>query len=281
MNKIIGITLIMVLCFNMNLFANPIINLFSKPIAKQATKQVAKQAAKQGVKTIGREAAESGVKAGLKQGAKALVKNSDNIALPLMKKAALETTEHTVTNPRIMQKLVVNFGDDAALKIVKNVPQREMPMFLRYVEAADSPATRKLFVECYKKEGADIFRRIPPKIIIATGLSAAMLYGTHRATAPMVATAESIENNPNVANNFVNKASEDFRIFLVALLSKPLLFITIVLGIIILNKFGIFGQFYNFIKGNNSKQTICSESVSERKIKPLEAVICDSDSVKS
>lgn len=269
MNKIFGITLIMVLCFNMNLFANPIINFFSKPLAKQATKQ--------GVKVLGKEAAETGVKVGLKQGAKALIKNSDNIALPLMKKAALETAEHGVTSPRIMQKLVVNFGDDAALKITKKVPQCEMPMFLRYVEAADSPATRKLFVECYQKEGADIFKRITPNMILATGLTATMLYGTHRATSPMVAAADLIENNPNVANNFVNKASEELRSFFTSLLAKPLLFISIIIGIIILNKFGIFGQFYNFIKGNNSKQTICSE----RKVKPLEAVICESDSTKN
>ena len=281
MKKIIIVAILMVLAFNANLFANPIINLFCKPAAKQAAKQATKQAAKQGTKIIGREAAETGVKVGLKQGAKALVKNSDNIAFPLMKRAALETAEHSVTSPRIMQKLVVNFGDDAALKIMNKVPQKEMPMFLRYVEAADSPATRKLFIECYQKEGADIFKRITPKMILATGLTATMLYGTHRATSPMVAAADSIQNNPEVANTFVNKASEELRSFLTALLAKPLLFISIILGIIILNKFGIFGQFYNFIKGEYSKQTICSESVFGRKIKPLEAVVCESDSVKN
>lgn len=281
MKKILMITIILVLGFNMSLLANPILNLFCKPVAKQAAKQATKQATKQGVKTFGRETAESGVKAGLKQGAKALVKNSDNVALPLMKRAALETAEHGATSPKIMQKLVVNFGDDATLKIMKKVPQSEMPMFLRYVEAADSPATRKLFMECYEKEGADIFKRITPKMVLATGLSAAMIYGTHRATEPLVEVGDSIKKNPEVANNFVNKASEEFRNFLTALLAKPLLFISIIFGLIILNKFGIFGQFYNFLKGNNSQQAIYSESVSERKIKPLEAVICDSDSVKN
>ena len=289
MKKILMITIILVLGLNMNLFANPLLNLFCKPVAKQvakqsvkqATKQAAKQATKHGVKTFGREAAESGVKAGLKQGAKALVKNSDNVALPLMKRAALETAEHGATSPKIMQKLVVNFGDDATLKIMKKVPQSEMPMFLRYVEAADSPATRKLFMECYEKEGADIFKRITPKMVLATGLSAAMIYGTHRATSPMVAAADSIENNPEVAKDVVNKASEELRTFLTTLLAKPLLFISIIFGLIILNKFGIFGQFYNFLKGNNSQQAIYSESASGRPIKPIEAVVCESDPVKN
>ena len=272
MKKLFMIMLFTVFGFNVTLFANPVLKLI--------TKTATKQAAKSGAKTIGREVAETGVKASLKQGTKLLVKNADNVALPILKKAALETTEHTVTNPKIMQKLVVNFGDDAALKIVKNVPQSEMPMFIRYVEAADSPATRKLFVECYKKEGTDIFRRIPPKIIIATGLSAAMLYGTHRATAPMVATAESIEKNPNVANNFVNKSIDGLQGFFLSLFTKPLLLITIVLCILLLNKCGIFGQLSNFMSKSFSKQNNRSEEIVPEKIKPIKAVVCDSDSVK-
>ena len=289
MKKILMISIILVLGFNMSLFANPILNLFCKPVAKQATKQAvkqttkqaAKQATKQGVKTIGRETAESGVKAGLKQGAKALVKNSDNVALPLMKRAALETAEHGVASPKIMQKLVFNYGEDVALTIIKKVPPSEIPMFLRYVEAADSPATKKLFFECFKKEGSDLFKRITPSMVLATGLSAAMLYGTHRATEPLVEVGDSIKKNPEVAKDVVNKASEELRTFLTALLAKPLLFISIIFGLIILNKFGIFGKFYNFIKGNNPQQSICSERLSGRPIKPIEAVVCEAYSVKN
>lgn len=250
MKKIAIISIIMVFSFNMSLLANPILKFFGKKASKQVTKQSAK--------SLGKEAAEKSIKVGLKQGTKVIAKNADSIAIPLLKRTALETAEHNITNPKIAQKLIVSLGDDLALKTLNKVPQSEIPMFVRYVEAADSPATRNLFIEYYKKEGSDIFKRVTPKMVMATGLSAAMLYGTYRTTSPLVATAEVIEKNPHVANNYINKSSEGLKSVFISLFSKPIMFVTIVLCIIILSKFGIFEQFFKYINQNLSKQSNCS-----------------------
>ena len=237
-----------------------------KQTTKQAAKQATKQFTKQTAKKLGKESAESGIKIGLKQGAKVLAKNGDDIAYPLIKRASFETAEHAVTNPKIMQKLIVNFGDDATLKIIKRVPQSEMPMFLRYIDKADSQATKKLFLECYQKEGADIFKRITPSMIFATGLTASMLYGTHRATTPMVSAAETIGREPDVADKFVENSGK----VIVSTFSRPILIITIVLCVLVLNKFGIFGQLYRFISSCFTKKTDCFEEiVSKERIKPI------------
>ncbi len=276
MKKLYFVVIIMALLFNSSLMANPLFKLIGKSFSKQATKQITKQTAKK----LGKEATEAGLKIGLKEGGKVIAKNSEKLAYPLIKKAALESTEHIVTNPKVMQKLVVNFGDDAALTIMKNVPTSEMPMFLRYVDAADSPTTKKLFFECFRKEGSEIFKRVTPSMVLATGLSASMLYGTYRATTPMIATSESIVKSPEVANNFVNKFQDCFKDVLIYTLSKPILFITIILCLLILNRFGIFGKLYYFLKheilGNN---TDCSSyNTSKENIKPIIPVIYDSDS---
>lgn len=296
MKKAFVFTLVMVFGFNVSLSANPLFKFFGKLFTKEATKQTVKQVtkqtmkqttkqagkhvAKQTAKNLGKESAESGIKIGLKQGAKVLAKNSDDIAYPLIKKVTFETAEHAVTNPKIMQKLVVNYGDDVALSIIKKVPPSEMPKFLRYMDAADSPATRKLFIECYKKEGTEIFKRITPQMVMATGLSASMIYGTYRATTPMVATAESIEKSPEVANNSVNKFQDSVKDVLIGILSKPILFITIILCLLILNKFGIFGKLYNFLKQEffYRNTTSFNSNIPEGKIKPIIPVIFDSDS---
>lgn len=287
MKKLVYVLIIMVLFFNTSLLANPLFKLFGKSITKQVTKQGTKQVAKQvtknttkqTVKKLGQEATESGLKVGLKQGGKAMIKNSDKIAYPLIKKATMETAEQAVTSPKIMQKLVLNYGDDAALTIIKKVPPSEMPKFLRYIDAADSPATKKLLFECFKKEGSDLFKRVTPSMVLATGLSASMLYGTYRATTPIVATAESIEKSPEVANNYVNKFQDSIKEILIGIFSKPILFITIILCLLILNKFGIFGKLYNFIKQELlNKSTSSDNSFTERRTRPIIPTICESDS---
>lgn len=293
MKKAFVFTLVMVFGFNVSLSANPLFKFFGKLFTKEATKQTVKQVtkqtmkqttkqagkhvAKQTAKNLGKESAESGIKIGLKQGAKVLAKNSDDIAYPLIKKVTFETAEHAVTNPKIMQKLVVNFGDDVALKIIKKVPQSEMPMFLRYIEAADSPATKKLFFEYFQKEGSGIFKRITPSMVLATGLTASMLYGTHRVTTPMVSAAESIEKEPDIANNLVDKYIENTANVIVSTFSRPILLLTIVLCILILNRFGIFGKLYRFIYlCFIKKEDHFEDIVSKERIKPIVAEVCES-----
>jgi hypothetical protein len=68
---------------------------------------------------------------------------------------------------------------------------------------ADSAATRKLLLETYEKEGASLFRRIPPKLVLASGLTAAMLYGTNELT-------KVVREQPGILRNMVNHATTVF-----------------------------------------------------------------------
>jgi hypothetical protein len=60
-------------------------------------------------------------------------------------------------------------------------------------------------VEAYGREGKTLFERIPPKLVLASGLSASMLYGTHALTGPVRAAAEAIEDSPEVADTAVRQ----------------------------------------------------------------------------
>jgi len=124
--------------------------------------------------------------------------------LPLVKRVGPTAIELEAKSPGLSRQVFKVFGDDAGKTIAKNVPAEDIPRLLKYGEKADSQATKKLLLETYRKEGKTLFERIPPKIILATGLSASMLYGTHQSTAPMRAVADTIKNNPDVAKKAVS-----------------------------------------------------------------------------
>ena len=64
---------------------------------------------------------------------------------------------------------------------------------------ADSPATRELLLKSYQREGKELFTRIPPTLVLAGGLTASMLYGTHQVTAPARAISKAIATNEDLA----------------------------------------------------------------------------------
>ncbi len=100
--------------------------------------------------------------------------------------------------------MFTSFGDDGAQQIARQVPAEDLPRLLKYAEQADTPETRCLLLDAYKKEGSLIFQRIPPSLVLATGLSASMIYVTHRETAPLDAAADAILENPDVARDTAN-----------------------------------------------------------------------------
>ena len=98
-------------------------------------------------------------------------------------------------------KVMATFGPTAAGEIAEHAAAADIPRLLIYAEKADTPATRELLLQMYKKEGGSIFRRIPPGDVLAYGLTAAALYGVHRGTAPMAATGKAITNHPEMAKD--------------------------------------------------------------------------------
>lgn len=124
--------------------------------------------------------------------------------LPLARELGAEAVEIEAKSPGLARRVFTSFGDDGARQVARQVPADDLPRLLTYAERADTPETRRLLLETYKKEGPSIFQRIPSSLVLATGLSASMLYGTHRATAPLDATADAIRDNPEIARDTAN-----------------------------------------------------------------------------
>jgi hypothetical protein len=120
-------------------------------------------------------------------------------ALPLVREFGNEAIEIEAKSPGLARRVFAAFGDDGGRQIAKQVPAEDLPRLLTYAEKADTPETRHILLEIYKKEGSSMFEKIPAQLVLATGLSASMLYGTHRATAPLDATGDAIRNNPELA----------------------------------------------------------------------------------
>ena len=121
--------------------------------------------------------------------------------LPLVRELGEEAIEIEAKSPGLARRVFTNFGDDGARQIARNVPADDLPRLLTYAEKADAPATRVLLLQAYEKEGASLFQRIPASLVLASGLSATMLYATHRVTTPIQAMGNAIEKSPELARD--------------------------------------------------------------------------------
>mgnify|MGYP006281890247 CR=1 FL=1 len=124
--------------------------------------------------------------------------------LSLARELGGEAIEIEAKSPGLARQVYVNFGDDAAKRIAKNVPAEDLPRLVSYAEKADTPATRVVLLEAYEKEGASLFQRIPAALVVSSGLTAGMIYGVHRVTEPFQATADSIRTDPETRQRFTN-----------------------------------------------------------------------------
>jgi len=123
--------------------------------------------------------------------------------LPLAKRVGVEAVELEARTPGLALKTFSTFGDDGGKIVAKSASTEDVPRLLSYGEKADSKATRDLLLAQYQKEGKSIFERIPPKLVLASGLSVSMLYGTHRGTEPFQATGDAIRQNEGLAKDTI------------------------------------------------------------------------------
>lgn len=113
-----------------------------------------------------------------------LVTNADSL-IPLGRCLGAEAVEQAAKSPHTAVRLLGKYGDDVGMRVLRQTPAEDLPRVLRYLDAADTPATRDAFLQAYRKEGPSIFQRIPPSLVIAGGLSTAMIVGTVRTTRPL------------------------------------------------------------------------------------------------
>ena len=124
--------------------------------------------------------------------------------LPLVRELGTEAAELEAMSPGLARRVFASFGDDGARQIARQVPAEDLPRLLAYAEKADTPETRRVLLQAYEKEGPAFFERIPPKLVLASGLSVATIYGVHRLTAPMAAAGDAIRDKPEAAGHFLD-----------------------------------------------------------------------------
>lgn len=109
--------------------------------------------------------------------------------------------------PGLARQAYSAFGKEGGQFVATHVPTSDIPRLLAYANRADSPATRAQLLAAYRKEGSNLFRRIPAKLILASGLSASMLLGTVRATQPATALADAIGDQPELAAQAIREVA--------------------------------------------------------------------------
>lgn len=140
------------------------------------------------------------------KGRRALAMNVSEM-LPLARRVGVEAVELEAKVPGQAAQVFRVFGDDAGKTVATAVATEDIPRIIKYGEMADSKATRNLLLDSYRKEGRSLFQRIPPKLVLAAGLSASMLYSTHEMTASERAKAEVLRNNPEIVRDLMNRST--------------------------------------------------------------------------
>lgn len=194
-----------------------------REVAEKAAREAVEQSVEVGVAKYGPRAAQAVAEGGVEL-VEAVVKYGDDVMrvavdatpaarralaleparmMPLVRDLGVEAVEIEARSPGLARRIFTSFGDDGARQIARQVPADDVPRLLAYAEKADSPATRRALLEAYEKEGPSLFERIPAKLVLAGGLTASMLYGTHRLTAPIAAAADAMANDPDLPREAV------------------------------------------------------------------------------
>ena len=113
------------------------------------------------------------------EAARLLATRSDEL-LPLTRRIGTEVLEIEAKNPGLAKKVVEHFGDDAVKHLAKNAPPEDIAKLAGFAAKADTPATKKLLFQNYLEGGTRFLARLPAKHILATGLAASMIIGTHQ-----------------------------------------------------------------------------------------------------
>ena len=136
------------------------------------------------------------------QGRRALALDTTTL-LPLARKYGVEALDAEAKAPGQAARLFEVFGADEGRRLATEAAAGDLPRLLKYAEKSDDAVTRGLLLDAYRKEGAMLFARIPPRLILEGGLTAAMLVGAHRMTSPFIAIAEVLREHPVLAATVV------------------------------------------------------------------------------
>jgi hypothetical protein len=139
-------------------------------------------------------------------GRRALALNAQDL-VPLARRVGVDAIELEARVPGQATKVFELFGDDLGKIAATAVRTQDMPRIIKYAELSDSAQTRGLLIDAYRQEGPGLFERIPPRLVLAGGLSSAMFLGVYEATAPSRAKAKVLEENPEIVRDVMNHST--------------------------------------------------------------------------
>ena len=131
-------------------------------------------------------------------GQRALALEADRL-LPLARQYGPTVLDLEARAPGLGGPVFKTFGTDLAPAVAREAATADLPRLLQAAGRADSPATRAMLWQGYKRGGAEFLKRIDWKVVMATGVSIAVIDAAHRATAPHAAVAEAIKSDPGTA----------------------------------------------------------------------------------
>jgi hypothetical protein len=131
-------------------------------------------------------------------GQRALALEADRL-LPLARQYGPTVLNLEARAPGLGGRVFTTFGTELAPAVAREAATEDLPRLLLAAGRADSPATRAMLWQGYKRGGGEFLKRIDWKVVMATGASAAVIHAAHRTTAPHAAVGEAIRNDPDTA----------------------------------------------------------------------------------
>ena len=142
--------------------------------------------------------------------------------LPLAKRIGPDVLLLETKAPGLAARAVHNFGDDGIHALVKSGNPADMGRLIGYAERAESDHARKLLLNGYLERGSKFLNSIDWKIVMAGGLSTAMITAAYK-TSDGIQTGlvEVARNKPEVfqktVNDVISPVAAPVKIFLIAL----------------------------------------------------------------
>jgi hypothetical protein len=152
-------------------------------------------------------------------GMRTLALHADTL-MPLAKRLGNNFIKLESKVPGLASRVVNEFGDNAVAHLAAKASPNDISKLLGYAAKADSPATKKLLWESYKKGGSTFLNNLNSKAILTAGLSTAMIVAAYKISNGVEDGIKDISiKNPDVAVKFFSKLVSPFQWFLIIIAS--------------------------------------------------------------
>lgn len=139
-------------------------------------------------------------------GQRALALEADRL-LPLARQYGPAVLNLEARAPGLGGRVFTTFGTELAPAVARQAATEDLPRLLLAAGRADSPATRAMLWEGYRRGGSEFLERIDWKVVMAVGVSVAVIDAAHRTTAPFDAAADVMRENPELTAETVSNVA--------------------------------------------------------------------------